>query len=113
MRDDARTIGGIFVVGGVIGAVVALLYAPKSGKNTRKDISRTVRRVKNNTVDLIEETIEDVNEFAGDLKEAAADLLEHGAEMSSKARKELVSKIEHGQRAIEKQRRKLSEALGL
>ncbi|MFH1025667.1 MAG: YtxH domain-containing protein, partial [Nitrospirota bacterium] len=36
MDDDYKKIAGAFLLGGVIGAVVALLYAPKSGRETRK-----------------------------------------------------------------------------
>lgn len=113
MKDNAKIIGGAFLIGGVIGAAVALLYAPKSGRETRKDISKAARRIKNNTVDLIEETIEDVNEFASDLKEKTADIIEQGMDLSDKAKKEIVTALEHGQRSIEKQRKRLTQALGL
>ncbi len=113
MKDNATKIGGAFLLGGVIGAVIALLYAPRSGKETRKDISKTARRIKNNAVDLIEETIEDVNEFADNLKEKTEDVIEQGIDLSDKAKKEIVTALEHGQRVLEKQRKRLTQALGL
>jgi len=111
-KDNAKMIGGAFLLGGVIGAAIALLYAPKSGKETRKDISKAARHIKNSTVDLIEEAIEDANEFASDLREKAEDIIEKGKDLSDKARKEIVTTIEDGQRAIEKQRKKLTQILG-
>ncbi len=113
MNDIATKIGGAFLLGGMIGAGIAVLYAPKSGGETRKDIRRAVRRISNNTADLIEDTIDDINEFANDLKEKAGDLLDQGVELSDKAKKEIVVSLEHGQKAIEKQRSKLSQALGI
>ncbi|MBI5234158.1 MAG: YtxH domain-containing protein [Deltaproteobacteria bacterium] len=112
-NNDSRKIGGAFLLGGVIGASIALLYAPKSGAETRKEISRTARRVKNSTVDLIEDTIDDVNEFARDLKNKAADVMDQGIDLSERAKKEIATTLDHGQKKIEKQRKKLSEALGL
>ena len=113
MREDTAKIGGAFLVGGMIGAAMAILYAPKSGRETRKDIRRAARSARNSTVDLIEDTIDDLNGFASEFKEKAADILDQGADLSEKAKKEIVITLEQGQKAIEKQRNKLSEALGL
>ena len=113
MKDNAKMVGGFFLIGGVIGSVIALLYAPKSGRETRQDITKTARRMKDNAVDLIEETMEDVNELASDLREKTADVIDQGVELSETARREIVSAIDHGQRAIWKKRKKLKKALGI
>jgi gas vesicle protein len=62
-NDDVVKVGAAFLVGGAIGAAIALLYAPQSGRETRKDIKRTARRVKNEAVDLVEDTIDRVDDF--------------------------------------------------
>jgi len=113
MKDNAAKIGGAILIGGLIGAAIALLYAPKSGRETRKDIARAARRAKNSTVDLIEDTIDDVNDFVNDLREKAADIVDQGVDLSDKAKKEIIATLEQGQKAIEKQKQKVSEALGL
>ncbi len=113
MNDHTAKISGAFLIGGMIGAAIAFLYAPQSGRETRKDIKRAAHRAKNSTVDLIEDTIDDINDFVGDLKEKAADIIDQGVELSDKAKKEIVVTLEQGQKAIEKQRNKLSSALGL
>lgn len=113
MRDDTKTVAGAFLIGGLIGAAIAILYAPKSGRETRKHISKTARRIKTNAVDLIEDTIDEVNDFASDLKDKTEDIIEHGRNLTDKAKKEIVSALEHGQSAIEKQRKRLKDALGL
>jgi gas vesicle protein len=113
MRDNGKVIGGAFLLGGVAGAVIALLYAPQSGSETRRDISRTARRIGSNAADLIEETMEDVNEFASDLKEKTSDVIGRGKELTEKTVDEILSTLDHGQRAIMKQQKKLKKALGL
>ncbi|OPY91633.1 MAG: YtxH-like protein [Syntrophaceae bacterium PtaU1.Bin231] len=113
MCDDKKKVCGAFLLGGLIGAAIALLYAPQSGRETRKDISRAARRAKNATVDLIEDTIDDVDHFIRDLKKRAADILDQGADLSDKTKKEIAATLELGQKALEKQRKRLTEALGL
>jgi len=104
---------GAVLMGGLIGAAIALLYAPQSGRETRKDIKRTARRVRNSAADLIEDTIDDVNDLANDLKARAADIADQGTDLTDKAKKELMATLEQGQKAIEKQKQKFTEALGL
>jgi gas vesicle protein len=113
MKDNVRVVGAAFLVGGIVGTALALLFAPQSGRETRKDISKTARRVKNKAVDVLEETIEDVDDFVDNLREVAADIMDQGMDLSDKARKEIAKTLAHGQSVIEKQRKKISESLGL
>ena len=113
MRDDAAKVAGAFLVGGLIGAAVALLYAPKSGRETRKDIAKAAKRIKKDTVELVEDTIESINDFARDVKDKATDIVERGVELSDGAKREIMKSLEHGQKVIEKQRKRIAEGLGL
>lgn len=113
MNDDFKKIAGAFLLGGTIGAFVALLYAPKSGQETRKDISRAARRIKKETGDLVEDTIHGINDFAGDVKDKVTDIIERGVDLSDNAKKEIIKTLEHGQKVIEKQKKRIIESLGL
>jgi gas vesicle protein len=113
MDDNAKKVAGAFLLGGMIGGLVALLYAPKSGRQTRKDISRTARRIKNETADLVEETVQGINDFAGDVKDKVTDIIERGIELTDDAKKEVIKNFEYGQKAIEKQKKRIIEYLGI
>lgn len=113
MDEDYKKIAAAFLVGGAVGALFALLYAPKSGRETRKDIARTARKIKKETVHLVEDTIDSVNDFTVDVKDKVSDLIDHGVELSSGAKKEVIRNLEHGQKVIEKQKKRIIEALGL
>jgi len=63
-----------FLLGGAIGSTIALLYAPKSGKHLRNDIStktnKMIKQGKKKTIDtyndakeMAEDTIESANDF--------------------------------------------------
>ena len=75
-----------FVAGAAIGATVALLYAPKSGRETRRIVRRKAR-----------EGSEALSETASDLYEKGRDLYEKGLKVADEA----AEMIERGRRLVE------------
>jgi gas vesicle protein len=112
-NEDAVKVAAAFFIGGAIGAAIALLYAPQSGQMTRKDIQRTARRVKAEAADLVEDTIERMDDFVDETKGRVTEIIGRGVELSGAAKKEIVRTLEHGQKALEKQKSRLMEAIGL
>jgi gas vesicle protein len=112
-NDDAVKVAAAFLIGGAIGAAVALLYAPQSGRDTRKDIQRTARRIRNEAADLVEDTIERVDDFVDETKDRVSEIIGRGVELSSAAKKEIIKSLEQGQKALEKQKSRVMEAVGL
>ena len=72
MEDDSKL--GWFIAGAAIGATVALLYAPKSGKETRKYIGKAIPQTR--------ETMED---SARDLMDKGKELYDRGKQMADDA----------------------------
>lgn len=59
MRGISKTqVAGLFLTGAAVGAATALLFAPKSGAQTRKD----VRRFSKKTVDQLDDLQSDIRE---------------------------------------------------
>ena len=112
-NDDVVKVGAVFLIGGAIGAAIALLYAPQTGRETRKDIKRTAKRVRNEAVDLVEDTIDSVDDFVDETKDRITKLIDRSVELSDAAKKEIIKTLEHGQKAIEKQKNRVMEAVGL
>lgn len=113
MENDYRKIAGAFLVGGLIGAAIALLYAPQSGRETRKEISKTARRIKRETVHLVEDAVDSINNLAGEVRDKVTDVIERGKDLSDAAKKEIIKNLEQGQKVMEKQRKRIIEALGM
>ncbi|MFA4919692.1 MAG: YtxH domain-containing protein [Thermodesulfovibrionales bacterium] len=113
MDEDYKKVALAFLIGGAVGAGIALLYAPQSGRDTRKDIAKTARRVKKETVNLVEDAVDSINDFASDVKDKVSDIIDRGKDLSDDAKKEVLRNLEQGQKVIEKQRKKVIEALGL
>jgi Gas vesicle protein len=102
---------GTFLVGLALGAGLALLYAPRSGDETRREIRRSARRMKVAAHDVAEElsdsvvdhyeqakrNVEDRLEMARNSlefrKRQAADAIRAGREAAQQARDDLEARI--------------------
>ena len=85
-----------FLIGGVIGAALGILYAPKSGEETREDISKK-------TDELLAKAKEEYEQAAKKL----SDLAERGKEEIQDARGRFKKAIDYGIKAYrEKQEEK-------
>jgi gas vesicle protein len=111
--DEGVKLAAAFLIGGAIGAAVALLYAPQSGEETRSDIRRTARRVRREAADLVDDTIERMDDFVEDTKDMVSEIIDRGSELSGAARKEILKTLEQGQKSIEKQKDRVKEAIGI
>jgi gas vesicle protein len=106
--NNRATAGALMLVaGGIIGAGLALLFAPQSGKRTRKDISRLAKKTKHKAEDLVDNFVDTVSDMADVVGEKAADIIDQGKDLAYDAKKELLRALEDGQAKLEKQRAKL------
>lgn len=69
------------VVGGLIGAALGILYAPKRGEETREDIAKSFHELREKAKHQLDETCTKMDEFASRGKE----LYNEGKEKFSKA----------------------------
>ncbi len=73
MAETKQTIKGI-VIGGMIGAAAALLLAPKSGKELRKDIKDRYSSVQDRTKQFVAEAGDKTLELARQVGQKTADI---------------------------------------
>lgn len=100
----------MLVAGGIIGAGVALLFAPQSGERTRRDLSRCARKVKTRADEAVEDLADNISDLVDTIGDKTDDLVERGKEVAVGARKDLIKLIEEGAAKLEKFRTKLSRA---
>ncbi|HYO64233.1 MAG TPA: YtxH domain-containing protein [Pyrinomonadaceae bacterium] len=110
--DDLSTRLTYFVIGGTVGAIVALLFAPKSGRELRGDIADATRK----SVDLTRETATQLGSRAGEYYDAAAnkagELAGTVRDVAARRGEHLSAAIEAGRRAYEDEKRRTgSDAL--
>jgi gas vesicle protein len=82
-RDDCVSSLAWFLTGAAIGATVAILYAPKSGKDTRKYLTRTARQGKQ----AVAGTSKDILDASKEMFDRGRKLVDEAAELFDHARK--------------------------
>jgi gas vesicle protein len=115
-RNNSVTVGALMLVaGGIIGAGVALLYAPQSGEKTRKGIGRIAKKARRRSAEAVE-AVEDFSDHVADMADAvgerASEILEKGKDMAYGAKKGLLKAIAEGEARLEKERARLTKMIG-
>jgi gas vesicle protein len=98
----------LMVAGGIIGAGLALLFAPQSGQRTRRDIVKRAKKVKTRADDAVEDLTDSISDLVETIGDKTEDLLEKGKDVAGGARKDLIRLIEEGASRLEKFRTRLS-----
>lgn len=98
----------LIAAGGVIGAGIALLFAPQTGRKTRKDIARYAKKARHRTDEAIEELASNVNSMVETIGGKTDELVEKGRDVAGSARKDMIRLIEEGASKLEKFRTLLS-----
>ena len=80
-----------FLLGGVIGAALGILYAPKSGRETRHTLKR-----------IGEDFSDTVSDLSEDIKDAGRKAYEEGRERVLSSKDKISEAFEAGKKAFEK-----------
>jgi gas vesicle protein len=108
-RDKKVAVAAMLILaGGIVGAGVALLFAPQSGQRTRKEIVRYARKTKNRADEAVDDLSANISDLVDTIGDKADDLLEKGKGVAGSARKDLIRLIEEGASRLEQFRTKLS-----
>jgi len=90
------------LIGGGIGAVLALLFAPKSGVELRGDIADATRK----GIEKSRETAAQLQEKAGELKTKAGEIAEKAKSAATSTANPFTAAIEAGKEAYTEEKRK-------
>ncbi len=118
MRDDSdmSTRLTYFIIGGTVGALVALLFAPKSGRELRGDIADATRKgadtARERAGDYYEQTRGRATEFYASASERAGEIAQTARQAAARRTESLSAAIDAGKRAYaDEKRRTESSAL--
>ena len=103
-RGNSLSIITAFFMGGLIGSVLGLLFAPSSGKETRARIRETSADAKDRTVDTAARTKELTTEISEIAKDKAAELLNQGKERLTEVTGNFKSAVDVSKQAFVQQR---------
>ncbi len=111
-----------FLAGGAVGAVLALLYAPKSGKELRSDIKnkadgylddaeKYIAEAKDKAKDLINEGKKRSEKLISDARTKSEELLKDAEKIFGEAKTKAGSVISSGKESIESEGGRLKDAV--
>ena len=95
MSDNAGAKISYFLVGVGIGAIVGILFAPKSGEETREYLSQKA-----------DEGKEYAQKKARELRERADDLVERGKQVATRQKDQVAAAVEAGRDAYQREKSK-------
>ena len=112
-RNDGVMVGAMLVlVGAILGAGAALLFAPQSGSKTRRNISRYARKTGKMVEGVAGEVVGSVAGMADAVEKKAEEYLEKGKDLSKESLEAVLTALNEGQERLGRQRDRLAKLLG-
>lgn len=92
------------LTGGLVGAVTMLLLAPKSGKDTRRQIREKSIQLYDQTTDIVEDTVaqgrSNLNDLSSDGRDKIKELKQHGQKLAIEQLDHLSKATKAGKKAV-------------
>jgi gas vesicle protein len=102
---------GTFLAGLAIGAGIALLFAPRSGEETRRDIERRARKVGEQAQDFVSEVTESVGQKIQEAKESVENRFDSARSAVDLKRRQVTNAVDAGRAAAQQARVELEQRI--
>lgn len=99
-----------FLIGGFVGASVALLFAPRSGEETRRLIETKYREGSEFLNEKVQEGRRAVEETGREWSERLNQTVDRGRETVSRQREQVAAALDAGRAAYQQEKSKLEKA---
>lgn len=111
MAENETGSGGLgwFLAGLGIGALVGVLYAPKSGRETREDLANSAAEAQRRAAELMEQGRQRANEYAEQGRQMMEQGRQKAAELVEQGRQTAQDSIDKGREYYEKGRTQWSQ----
>lgn len=96
--NPAKPILGGFLVGSVIGVATALLFAPRSGQETRAEIRGRAVEIRDRTTETVKDTVAQAKTRATGLKDT---VVEKAEELKNRGKHTISRKLDDVSQAVE------------
>jgi gas vesicle protein len=105
-----KPILGGFLVGSVIGVATALLFAPRSGEETRAEIRDRAAEIRDRTSEGVKDTVSQARSRAYEIKDTVTDTVREKAEELKQRGKHIISRqLDHVSEAAENGKKKVGQ----
>jgi len=100
-RIEMKQAAGCVLAGAMVGAAVALLYAPQSGVRTRKDIKRFAGKTVDRLDDLQVAMRDQAAEWVDDVSEVVKDGVQRGKKLGSDGFEKVLQGFDNAKQYVE------------
>lgn len=100
----------LFVAGSLLGAGIALLFAPQSGRKTRRDILYLGKMAKNKSEQIQLEMSHAIDNLVEGISEKVEDGIERGREWTDKTTQGVIQALNTGKQYVQKEIEKVMHA---
>jgi gas vesicle protein len=97
-------VGTAFLIGSAIGAAVALLFAPRSGEETREDIRKFYDRSRSRVGELQDDVTERIARLIDEIQEKTNELVASGKALAEERKRDLLEAIAIAKKALNEER---------
>jgi gas vesicle protein len=102
MAENGIKQAAVFLfAGAIVGAAVALLYAPQSGARTKKDIKRFARTTVDRIDDLQTAIHDKVSDWVDDMTEVVKDGVDRGQKLGADGYKRVLQGFDNASKCVE------------
>ena len=98
---NMKQAAGVLVTGAVVGAAIALLYAPQSGVRTKKDIKKFARKTVDRIDDIQGDIREQVTHWVDDMTDAVKDGVDRGKKLSAEGCEQILHAFDNAKKCVE------------
>jgi len=102
---------GAFVAGLAIGAGLALLFAPRTGEETRRDLQRRARRVGDQAQDFVSEVSDQVGQRLQQARSSVEDRIDSAKQAVEIKRRQVTNAVDAGRAAAQQAREELEQRI--
>jgi gas vesicle protein len=102
----AKSVLSGLLIGGVVGAVTTLLYAPRSGEETRAEIRDKAIELRDRTTETVKDTVSQAKSRAYELKD---NVWERAAEIKQRGKQTVHEQLDRVSQAAESGKQRVQE----
>jgi gas vesicle protein len=104
--NRAKPVIGGFLVGSVIGVATALLFAPRSGEETRAEIRDRAVDLRDRTTDTVNQTVSQAKSKAYEIKDTVQ---QKAQEVTERGRQKLTKQLDRASEALDNGKKTASD----
>jgi gas vesicle protein len=108
---DMKQAAGFLFAGAMLGAAIALLYAPQSGVRTRKDIRKFAGKTMDDLDGLQGDIREQVSDWVDGMTEIVKDGVDRGKKLSAEGYERVLQGFDNAKKCVEDGRTRLEQLI--